>query len=273
MLVTDRLRSLRLGDRMVEQVGLPYHWGAQRDHDRRLPERPGQRHHGPQRLHPGQGRHLRHPARPQAAGPRPHGVRRGLPASAPGSTRSTRRTEARTDGFLVGTARRRDRRRGVRRPPAADGLLHRHLGVHRVQGLRGGLQGVEPGPRRRVRADRHVLRQHPGARGEHLAPRRLRGEARWPSDDDRPRPARHGAAGMGHPRERPALGRGPGHGLRRRGHPVADVLRRLQALHARGLPRRVPDGVAVPHRVRHRRRPARHLQRLRLLRAGLSRTA
>ena len=27
MLVTDRLRSLRLGDRFVEQVGLPYHWG------------------------------------------------------------------------------------------------------------------------------------------------------------------------------------------------------------------------------------------------------
>ena len=27
MLVTDRLRSLRLGDRWVEQVGLPYHWG------------------------------------------------------------------------------------------------------------------------------------------------------------------------------------------------------------------------------------------------------
>ena len=30
-----------------------------------------------------------------------------------------------------------------------------------------------------------------------------------------------------------------------------------------------PTGLAVPHRVRHRRRPARHLQRLRLLRAGL----
>jgi formate dehydrogenase major subunit len=26
--VTERLRSLRLGDRMVEQVGLPYHWGG-----------------------------------------------------------------------------------------------------------------------------------------------------------------------------------------------------------------------------------------------------
>jgi formate dehydrogenase major subunit len=28
VMVTDRLRSLRLGDRMVEQVGLPYHWGG-----------------------------------------------------------------------------------------------------------------------------------------------------------------------------------------------------------------------------------------------------
>jgi formate dehydrogenase major subunit len=27
VLVTERLRSLRLGDRWVEQVGLPYHWG------------------------------------------------------------------------------------------------------------------------------------------------------------------------------------------------------------------------------------------------------
>lgn len=28
VLVTDRMRSLRLGDQYVEQVGLPYHWGA-----------------------------------------------------------------------------------------------------------------------------------------------------------------------------------------------------------------------------------------------------
>ncbi|SFC66469.1 formate dehydrogenase major subunit [Nocardioides terrae] len=28
VLVTDRMRSLRLGDRFVEQVGLPYHWGG-----------------------------------------------------------------------------------------------------------------------------------------------------------------------------------------------------------------------------------------------------
>jgi formate dehydrogenase major subunit len=28
VLVTERMRSLRLGERWVEQVGLPYHWGA-----------------------------------------------------------------------------------------------------------------------------------------------------------------------------------------------------------------------------------------------------
>jgi len=28
VLVTPRMRSLRVGDRMVEQVGLPYHWGG-----------------------------------------------------------------------------------------------------------------------------------------------------------------------------------------------------------------------------------------------------
>ena len=55
----------------------------------------------------------------------------------------------------------------------------------------------------------------------------------------------------------------------RSGLPLADVVRRVQALHARRLPGRLPDRLAVPHRVRHRRRAGRHLQRLRLLRPGL----
>src|SRR3954447_25499166 len=53
----------------------------ERDHPRRLPERPGQRHHGPQRVHPGQGRHLRRAAGATPARSRPHGVRRGVPAA------------------------------------------------------------------------------------------------------------------------------------------------------------------------------------------------
>ena len=39
----------------------------------------------------------------------------------------------------------------MRRTPAADGLLHRHLGLHRLQGVRGGVQGVERRPRGRAR--------------------------------------------------------------------------------------------------------------------------
>jgi formate dehydrogenase major subunit len=27
-MVTDRMRSLKIGDRVVHQVGLPYHWGS-----------------------------------------------------------------------------------------------------------------------------------------------------------------------------------------------------------------------------------------------------
>ena len=46
-------------------------------------------------------------------------------------------------------------------------------------------------------------------------------------------------------------------------------VRRVQALHERGLPRRVPDRGAHPHRVRDRDRAAGRLQRLRLLRAGV----
>ena len=56
---------------------------------------------------------------------------------------------------------------------------------------------------------------------------------------------------------------------RRAGLPLADVVRRVQALHARRLPGRLPDRLAVPHRVRHGRGAGRHLQRLRLLRPGL----
>ena len=43
----------------------------------------------------------------------------------------------------------------------------------------------------------------------------------------------------------------------------------MQALHPRRLPRRVPDRRDLPYRVRHRRRAAGRLQRLRLLRPGL----
>ncbi len=68
----------------------------------------------------------------------------------------------------------------------------------------------------------------------------------------------------------PNFQRAPAAGGRGEGRlSLADVLRRVQALHARRLPGRLPDRRDLPHRVRHRRRAAGHLQRLRLLRAGV----
>ncbi len=69
-------------------------------------------------------------------------------------------------------------------------------------------------------------------------------------------------------RARPAAGPG-----RPPGRALADDVQRLQALHARGLPRRVPHRCPVPDRVRHRRRAAGRLQRLRLLRPRPAPTA
>ena len=61
--------------------------------------------------------------------------------------------------------RRPRARRRVRGAAAAQGVLHRHLRVHRLQGLRGGVQGVERGAGGRHRPARHVLRQHRRPRG------------------------------------------------------------------------------------------------------------
>ena len=194
--------------------------------------------------------------------------------------------------------------------PPRVGLLHRHLGLHRLQGLRGGLQGVERRPRGRARPARHVVRQHRRAGREHLAARRVHRAAARPGARTRrsaglptgrrrrhlrPRPsaaaARHATRGGGElgtqpcrrrrQRGQPACSTGPedlgmpgvhppGDGTARRAArlPLADGVGRLQALHARRLPRRLPDRRAVPHRVRHGRRAGGHLQRLRLLRAG-----
>ena len=99
--------------------------------------------------------------------------------------------------------------------------------------MRGRVQGVERRPRGRAGLHRALLRQHRRAGRRHLAPRGLRGA-----------------------------------GSRRR-DALADVLGRVQALHVGGVPGGVPDRRALSHRVRHRRRAAGHLQRLRLLRARL----
>ena len=168
MLVTDRMRPLRMQDgRTVHQVGLPYHWGTRGlttgdsandlAHDRARPERP----------HPGgEGVHLRHPARPPAA------RRRRCRASSPScASRRTRRREQ-DPRVEPEEASRRDRR--WREPPAPGRLAEAYgddakervgfftdtSGLHRLQGLRGRVQGVEPDPGGRARLDGRVVRQH-----------------------------------------------------------------------------------------------------------------
>ena len=58
---------------------------------------------------------------------------------------------------------------GICGASAAGRVLHRHVGVHRVQGVRGGVQGMEHGARRRVQPARDVVRQHGRAGREHVA--------------------------------------------------------------------------------------------------------
>ena len=80
VLVTERMRPLRLGDRVVHQVGLPYHWGGSGlttgDSANDLVSVTAR----PERPHPGQGRHLRHPAGPSAARPALSAYVAGLPS-------------------------------------------------------------------------------------------------------------------------------------------------------------------------------------------------
>ena len=146
---------------------------------------------------------------------------------------------------------------------AAHGLLHRHVALHRLQGLRGRLQGVEPRPGRRSRASPAT----PTTTRARSAP--TRGATSRSSSSAAGRRRRRSptlvqtAALSASPTSRPPDlpgGRRPA---------LADGLRRLQALHARRVPRRLPDRRAVPHRVRHGRRAGGRLQRLRLLRPGV----
>ena len=143
VLVTERLRPLRVEGQVVHQVGLPYHWGSRglATGDAANDLLPIVLR--PQRPHPGvQGQHLRHPARPPPARPGP--APSWSPTTGPGPAwrpmpmKLTCPTPTSAAATTTG--------------PAADGVLHRHHGLHRLQGLRGGLQGVEPGPRGRAAA-------------------------------------------------------------------------------------------------------------------------
>ncbi len=192
VLVTDRLRPLRVGgpDRPPGLAALPL--GRRRPGHRRLGQRPVRHHAGPERADPGeQGRHLRRTARPPADRRGPAGVRRGYAQRAGWPTMPTRRSSRRPPTRRRSrpgrstpddeTSRRTTRDgpqqplraarpgagRRLRRRPAADGVLHRHQRLHRLQGVRGGLQGVERRPRRRLRHARDVLRQHRLAQRQH----------------------------------------------------------------------------------------------------------
>ena len=170
----------------------------------------------------------------------------------------------------------------------AHGLLHRHLGVHRLQGLRGRVQAMERPARRRLarparaspmttRASCRPARGATSASSSCSSPRpQLKDEAEQALDARRRRQAA-GDPGRRRPRDlRSGRLRGPG------ARDVVDVadavaqdgrlgvhVRRVQALHQRRLPGRLPDRRADPHRASDGRAAARRVQRLRLLRAGM----
>ena len=169
---------------------------------RRLGQRPVRHLARPQRPHPGeQGRHLR-----RTSGAAAHRCRRcassspttpdgpgSATTSTPGSSprqQTPRHGRSRPPRPATTTRRANDRpqqplraarpgaRRGLHRRAQAQGLLHRHQRLHRLQGLRGGVQGVERRPGEPLRDARHVLRQQPLAQRQPVAPRRVHREAR-----------------------------------------------------------------------------------------------
>ena len=103
--------------RRAGRAALPL--GPNGHHARRLGQRPGQRDDGPQRLHPGQGRHLRHPAGPASARRRPSRRTSRTTVGAPGST-SGRDPDGRRSGHDEQLAVRAARRRRPATPATTD---------------------------------------------------------------------------------------------------------------------------------------------------------
>ena len=213
--VTDRMRPLRVEDRVVHQIWMPYHWGytglvdgdvvndllgvvvdpnvfIQESKVATCDVQPGRRPRGPALLE--YIASYRHRA----------GITQetGSTSTPPGPTGSRTPRRRRERQQLLRAARRSGRRRRVLRSPAAGRLLHRHLGVHRVQGLRGGVQGMERGARRRVQPARDVVRQHRRAGRQHVAARRVHRAAA--AAFRRPRHAGTRAAWRRAPAPRPA---------------------------------------------------------------------
>ncbi len=116
--------------------------------------------------------------------------------------------------------------------------------MHRLQSLRGCLQRVEPHPARRLLVLGFLLRQHRQPRSLDVAARQVHRTWR----------GRHCSCGWR---------------ISKQHVPVGFLIRRLQALRKRRLPRSVSDRIDRAHGVRRRVHPAGRLQRLRLLRRGL----
>ena len=135
VMVTRRVRPMRVDGRVVHQVGLPYHWGQ-----RGLTKGDAANDLAHMALDPNV--HIQEvkaftcDIRP---GRRPRGAK---------LAQLVADLRERTVG--------REHRTGhLRRGRAAESrLLHRHDGLHRLQGLRGRVQGMEPPARGRARVDR-----------------------------------------------------------------------------------------------------------------------
>ena len=212
MLVTERMRPLRVGGRIVHQIGLPYHWGVGGDAvvtGDSANDLLGVALDPNVHIQETKVGHLRHPSRAAAARGGAAAARRRTTAAGPGSRRHRTtgssaqsgggRRAATTTGApdrrnsLLRAARPR-RRRGLDRRAAAQGLLHRHLDLHRLQGVRGGLQGVERRPRRRPRPARHRPTTTP-ARSAPAPGGTSRSSSNAPSAEPRRRPGRCRSAG------------------------------------------------------------------------------
>ena len=196
-MVTRRLRPLLVEGRIVHQIGLPFHWafageavGGNANDLTSLVADPNVS------MHEGKafacqveaGRLAGRRAAPDGAGRRPgrraspipdtprrraagREVRRWRVENGTGRTARGERPAAVAAGAAGPPRRAVPPRR--RRSRAGHRLLHRHDGLHRLQGVRGRVQAVEPAPRRRLRLDRQQLRQHRRAVGDVLAARQV----------------------------------------------------------------------------------------------------
>ena len=218
----------------MHQIGLPCHLGRAGLVDgRRAPTTSSAFVADPNvQIQESQGVHLRRPPGPAA---RPRGTAAPIGAVARSSAIAARARSRRSPSPRHATASQEapDGR--------AKGFFTDATRLHRLQGLRGGVQAVEPAARGRPRFTGMSYDNTGAARRHHLAPRGLR---------------RAGAAS--------ARGDG-GADASFSWLMMTDVCKHCE--HA-GCLDACPTGRDRPHRVRLGRTPARRLQRLRLLRAG-----